>query len=161
MKRLLPHPLGTALLLGIWLLMAQSLSPGQLLLGGIAALVGASAAATLRRARPSAIRLRPAIRLAGVVLIDIVRSNLAVAAIVLFPRQRVSNFIRIPLDLDDPHGLALLALIITATPGTCWVDLDRKRRILLIHVLDLIDEEQMTALIKNRYEALLMQMFRP
>ncbi|WP_211242685.1 Na+/H+ antiporter subunit E, partial [Halopseudomonas bauzanensis] len=34
-----------------------------------------------------------------------------------------SQFIRIPLDLRDPHGLAVLACIINSTPGTVWVEI--------------------------------------
>ena len=52
-----------------------------------------------------------------------------------------------------------LALIVTATPGTLWVDFDRRRGTLLLHVLDLVDEESWIQLIKGRYESLLMEIF--
>ena len=162
MRRWLPYPgLALALLL-VWLLLSQSLSVGQLLLGSGAALIGSRAMAVLRPPRGGRVRLAPLARLAGMVAVDVVRSNLAVAAIILFPRRgRVSGFVRIPLDLTERGGLALLGLILTTTPGTLWVEYDQRRRTLLLHVLDLIDEEEWTKLIKGRYETLLLQAFEP
>src|SRR3546814_7881226 len=73
----------------------------------------------------------------------IVRSNIAVAKIILGPRRKdlFSGFMIIPLDMRAPHGLATLAIIITATPGTLWVDFDSTRGTLMIHVLDQIGRE--------------------
>ena len=42
---------------------------------------------------------------------------------------------------------------------TAWVEYDPDSGILLIHVLDLVDKDEWVALIKNRYEALLMEIF--
>jgi multicomponent K+:H+ antiporter subunit E len=65
----------------------------------------------------------------------------------------------IPLDLRDPTGLAVLAVIITSTPGTAWLDYNSARRTLLLHVFDLVDETAWLNLIKNRYEYLLLEIF--
>jgi multicomponent K+:H+ antiporter subunit E len=65
----------------------------------------------------------------------------------------------IPLDLRDPYGLAVLACIITATPGTAWIEYAADSGILVIHVLDLVSEEEWVDLIKDRYESLLMEIF--
>ena len=144
----------------MWLLLTQSFSPGQLLLGGTVAILGSRAMSVLRADRPTIRRLKSILKLAAIVLADIIRSNFAVAAIVLSPRRpRVAGFVRLPLDLSDRHGLAVLALIITATPGTIWVDFDRRRSSLLVHVLDLVDEDEWVRLIKQRYEALILEIF--
>jgi len=159
-RRWIPHPLLALGLFVMWLLLTQSFSPGQVLLGGIVAILATHAMAALRPERSKIGPLRAVLKLAGIVAVDIVRSNFAVAAIVLFPRQeRVAGFVRLPLELQSRHGLAVLALIITATPGTIWVELDRGRGILLVHVLDLVDEEGWIRLIKRRYEALLLEIF--
>lgn len=160
MKRWIPHPLLALALFVMWLLLTQSFSPGQVVLGAIAAMLGTWGMAALR---PPPLKVRSpcaALTLTWFVIIDIIRSNFAVAAIVLFPRrEQVSGFVRLPLDLRDARGLAVLGLIITATPGTVWVQLDRARGILLVHVLDLIDEDAWVALIKGRYEKLLLEIF--
>jgi multicomponent K+:H+ antiporter subunit E len=159
--RWLPFPLVSAFLLVMWLLLNQSLSPGHLILGCILALVGSVGLAALDL--PPARLRRPwaAGQLAWLVLVDIIRSNFAVARIILNPGQRTgtSGFLRIPLDLRDSYALAVLACIITATPGTIWVSFDSDKRLLLIHVLDLIDESAWIRTIKNRYERLLLEIF--
>jgi multicomponent K+:H+ antiporter subunit E len=70
-----------------------------------------------------------------------------------------SGFIEVPLDLRNPYGLAALACIITATPGTLWVGFDRKRGLLTMHILDLIDDETWIRTIKGRYEQPLLEIF--
>ncbi len=159
MKRLLPFPFLAIALFAMWLLLTQSFSPGQIVLGLAVALLATQAVAALKPDLQRIRSLRAALRLSGIVIVDIIRSNLAVAGLILFPRQRISNFVRFPLELRNRHGLALLALIITATPGTIWVEFDRARGILLVHILDLVDEEEWIRLIKQRYESLLLEMF--
>ncbi|MCZ7656451.1 MAG: Na+/H+ antiporter subunit E [Xanthobacteraceae bacterium] len=159
MRRWLRYPLLAAALLLGWLLLNESLAPGTLLLGAVLAVgLAWSAAAlelpSLRLRRPAA-----AVRLALVVLVEIIRSNNAVARIILGARarDRSSGFVRIPLDLRDPYGLAALACIITATPGTVWVEYDSRDHTMLLHVLDLVDEEQWVRIVKERYERQLME----
>ena len=158
---LLPYPLLTAALLVMWLLLNQSLSAGQLILGTAVALLASQAMAALRPEKARFRSIRPIPILAARVFADIVRSNIAVARIVLVPgqRKRVSGFVRVPLDIRNRYGLTTLACIITATPGTIWVQFDRNTGRLLVHVLDLIDEEEWIRLIKHRYERMLMEIF--
>jgi len=160
MRRWIPYPRLALALFVMWLLLTQSFSPGQALLGAAVTLFALRGIAALRP-EPTRVRSgRAALRLAGIVAVDVVRSNFAVARIVLFPRSKlVSDFVRVPIELTDRHALTLLALIITATPGTCWVQFDRGSGVLLIHVLDLVDDETWIRLIKDRYEALLMEIF--
>ena len=161
MRRLLPFPIVSASLLALWLLLNQTLSPGHILLGGAVALVGGWVLTALEppKARPR--RLATVIRLAALVMLDIIRSNIAVARIILGLRRgrRSPGFVEIPLELRDPYGLATLACIITSTPGTLWVDFNAASGTLTIHVLDLIDEAEWVRAIKGRYEQLLLEIF--
>jgi multicomponent K+:H+ antiporter subunit E len=161
MTRLVPFPIVSAGLLVFWLTLNQTLSLGQILLGGAVALIGGWALATLQppKARPR--RLLTIFRLAALVIADIVRSNIAVARIILGRgrKRRNSGFVEIPLELRDPHGLATLACIITSTPGTLWVDFNQTNGKLTIHVLDLVDKAEWVRIIKGRYERLLLEIF--
>ena len=159
--RLLPYPIASAGLLVLWLLLNQSLSLGHVLLGSAIALLGGWGLSALAPPRLRPRRLGAAFRLAAVVFADIVRSNIAVARIILGfgSRQRTSGFVDIPLELRNPYGLAVLACIITSTPGTLWVDFNTARGILRIHVLDLVDEAEWVRIIKGRYERLLLEVF--
>ena len=160
LRRWLPYPALTLGLFAMWLLLMQSVSPGQLLLGSVVAILGTWAMAALRP-RPAIVRnWRTVIKLALTVGWDILRSNLAVASIILSRRRRqTSGFLPLHLELRSEHGLAVLALIITATPGTAWVQFDRATGMLLIHVFDLVDEEGWVRLLKTRYESQLMAIF--
>jgi multicomponent K+:H+ antiporter subunit E len=154
-------PLVGASLFVLWLLLNQTLSLGHIFLASLIAIVGVWSLALL--AVPKARMRRPAavIHLSALVLIDIVRSNIAVARIILGlgGRARRSGFVNIPLDVRDPYAVAALACIITSTPGTLWVSFDETSRTLTIHVLDLIDENEWIRTIKGRYERLLLEIF--
>ncbi|MFC7380015.1 Na+/H+ antiporter subunit E [Brevundimonas sp. GCM10030266] len=160
MKILLPHPLLSAGLFLASLLLSASLAPPSLALAAVMAL---AAPQVMRAMRIDPVRVRSPraiVTLAGRVVVDVLRSNLAVAQILVGRRaDRVSGFIHIPLDLKDRYGLAVLAIVITSTPGTLWVEYDRARGRLLMHVLDLVDEETWVRIIKDRYERLLMEIF--
>jgi len=67
--------------------------------------------------------------------------------------------VKIPLDLRDPHGLAMLTVIITGTPGTVWAGHDNERNELNLHVLDLEDEAVWVYKVKQHYERPLMEIF--
>ena len=159
MRRWIPHPLLALGLTLMWLLLNQSVSPGHILLGAALAVVATHGLAALRPEPVQIVSLRPVPRLLFTVAADIVRSNIAVARIILFGKRGVSEFVRLPLELGNIHALTVLALIITATPGTMWVQFNRASGILLVHVLDLKDEEEWIRLIKDRYERLLLEIF--
>jgi multicomponent K+:H+ antiporter subunit E len=160
MTRLLPYPLLALSLLVMWLLLNR-LSAGHVLLGSAIALFASWTMAKLQPAKPRLRRWWIIPRLAGIVAYDVLRSNVAVAAIILqgTSRRRVSGFITIPLDLRDRTGLAVLAVIVTSTPGTAWVEYDPVQGHLLLHVFDLVDEATWVDLIKSRYERLLLEIF--
>jgi multicomponent K+:H+ antiporter subunit E len=161
MTRILPFPIASASLVVVWLLLNQTLSIGHILFGGAVAIVGGWGIARLEVPKAHPRRLGAIFHLAAVVVVDIVRSNIAVARIILgFERRRwTSGFVEIPLELRDPYGLATLACIITSTPGTLWVNLDAASGTLTIHVLDLIDQTEWVRTIKGRYERLLLEIF--
>lgn len=161
MKRYLTLLMLPAVLLAIWLLLNDSLSAGQIALGAILAAVLSWAASALRPLRASPKNILIALRLIAHVAIDITKSNIAVARIVwLGPRASVTpGFIKIPLRIHDPHGLAALACIVTYTPGTVWSDYSEQDGMMTLHVLDLKDEAEWLHTIQQRYERPLMEIF--
>ncbi len=69
------------------------------------------------------------------------------------------SLVRVPLELSHPQSIALLASIITMTPGTVSSDIAADNRTLLVHVLDCADPAQVVAGIKRRYEQPLLEIF--
>ena len=160
MKRV--PPVLTVLLVAIWLLLNNSASLRQIALGFIVAVLLMFAAAQLRPVHPRLRRLWLAVPLIFAVLMDIIRSNVGVGRIILGlvrDREVRSGFIDVPLDLRDPHGLSILAAIITSTPGTAWAGVSEDGGTLKLHVLDLKDDAQWIEMIKRRYEGPLMRIF--
>lgn len=160
MRRLLPSPLLSAALLLVWLLLNDTLAPGQVLLGALLAL---ALPLLTDRLRPERARLRRplrAVRLFLVVLVDIVLANIEVARRILGPESVLRpRFVWLPLDIRDPYGIAALAGIITLTPGTLSSDLSADRRYLLVHAFNCDDPAALAASIKQRYERPLMEIF--
>ncbi|MBP2551001.1 multicomponent K+:H+ antiporter subunit E [Neorhizobium galegae] len=157
---MLPYPILAVCLLLMWL-MLNGFSWGQLVLGALVALFASWALASLRPDKPKLRKWWLIPKLVTVVFVDILRSNLAVATLILKGKRRphTSGFLLLPLEIENKTALALLAIILTSTPGSAWLEYDSRDRTVLLHVLDLIDEEQWIATIKHRYEALLLEIF--
>lgn len=165
MRRLLPAPLLSAALLGLWLLMADSGSAGQWLMGAVVAIGAPLLTASLRPGRVRMRRPGVALLLLGRVAHDVVGSNLRVLHGVLrgafggpkrWPR---SGFVQVPISLRDANALAALAIILAVIPGTVWCELSPDGRSLLLHVFDLGDEAALVAEIHQRYERPLQEIF--
>jgi len=160
-KRILPSPLLSIGLLVLWLLLMQSFDAGTVVLGVVLAIFWPAATASLRPGRVSVRRPLLILRLFGRVVLEMLRSNLQVARAIFSPRLEGvhSAFVRIPFDLRDHDGLAVLAMIITFTPGTAWVQLSADEHVLVLHILALEDEAALVASIKRHFERPLMEIF--
>lgn len=157
---MLPYPLLSASLVIMWLAL-NGFTLGHLILGCIVSVFASWGMAALRPVKPRLPKWYLLPKLVSIVLYDIVRSNIAVASILLTGRSKriKSGFITVPLELENPTALAVLAVVVTSTPGTAWLEYNSLNKSVLIHVLDLVDEEAWRVLIKTRYEALLLEMF--
>jgi multicomponent K+:H+ antiporter subunit E len=154
------HPVMTALLAGVWLLLRESLAPVDLLW---AAILGLLIPRLIHRFLGPALRPRAwwvALRLAFVVLYDIIVSNVTVARLVLDPVSAPNPaWVRVKLATRHPTAVALFATIITTTPGTVSCVIDEQRGEILVHALDCDDVAAAAAQMKERYERPLMEIF--
>lgn len=154
MRRLLPHPLLTLLLWGLWLLLANSLGMGQVLLGLLLAWV--IPLLTMRFGNELVVVRRPLVllRFIAVVLYDILVANLTVARLILGSQSRLRpSFIVMPLELRSDMAIALLASTVSLTPGTVSAYLSADRRRLIIHSLHTENPDEIIREIRERYEA--------
>ncbi|MDO5528885.1 MAG: Na+/H+ antiporter subunit E [Paracoccus sp. (in: a-proteobacteria)] len=161
MRSWLPHPVLSLALTLMWLLLTR-FSLGNLVLGGAISIAAGLSVARLQLPSAPLRNYHKIVWLAAIVGVDIIRSNIDVARVILAgpdsPNTK-SGFMVVQLRLRNRNALALLAMILTATPGTAWVEYDPSSGRLLLHVLDLVDPAEWQNLIKNRYEALLMEIF--
>ncbi|TKD50245.1 Na+/H+ antiporter subunit E [Sphingomonas baiyangensis] len=160
MRRLIPHPGLSVLLVVIWLLMANSLSFGGLLIGIVIGIALPIYTAPFWPGRPD-VRYRAAIAYCALVLWDIVIANFDVARLILFRRNRDLRpcWLVVPTDLTTPEAITVLAGTISLTPGTVTADISACGRHLLVHALDAPDPAAEVARIKARYEARLKRVF--
>jgi len=161
MTRLLPSlPLSIALFV-LWIFLVQSVSVGNILLGiGLALIwpaVTGRLAGGVPRPRKPIVMAKLFVRVVG----DMLKSNAEVAWALLTRRSSDirSRFVTIPLELKDPAGLSVLAMIVTFTPGTAWVELSVDKRVFLLHAFDVRDDTLVVAAIKDRYERPLKEIF--
>lgn len=162
MRRLLPHPLMSGVLLLVWLLLMNSVSPGQLMLGAVLGLLIPLLTRSFWPDQPRLHRPGLLLRFIVVLLIDIVVANLSVARLILAPRPRLRPaFVRLPLDLKNEFAITVLASTITLTPGTVSAELEDDRRHLVLHCLDVDSPHVLIKHIKSRYEAPLREIFEP
>ncbi|WP_373486530.1 Na+/H+ antiporter subunit E [Blastomonas sp.] len=160
MRRVIPHPGLSVLLVIFWLLMANSLSFGGLLIGIIIGIVLPIFTAPFWPGRPN-VRHRAGFVYLAIVLWDIVTANFEVAAIILFKRNRHLKpaWLVIPIELTSPEAITVLAGTISLTPGTVSSDVSSCGNYLLVHALDSPEPEADIARIKTRYEARLKKVF--
>ncbi|MDM0045493.1 Na+/H+ antiporter subunit E [Variovorax dokdonensis] len=161
MKRWFPAPALSFVLFVVWILLNQSVAAGTLLLGLILAVVVPVLTRSLRPANAVVRRPLVMLRLGAHVIYDLLISARDVARLLLTHRTEdiASHFVTVPLDMRDPSGLAVLAMIFCLTPGTAWAELSRDRSQLRVHMFDLRDDQAFINMVKSRYERPLMEIF--
>lgn len=160
-RALLPSPSSSVVLALFWLVLAGELSAAQVALAALLGLVMPILTDRFRASRLPVRRVDVALRLAGLFLYDLLVANVAVARAVLGSMSRVQpRFVRVPLDIEDPAATTLLAGLVTLTPGTVSVDIDRSARTLTVHMLLVTDEQAAVQQIKTRYEARIREIFQ-
>jgi multicomponent K+:H+ antiporter subunit E len=172
LSRMLPSPVMSVAVTMFWLLLNNSVHPAHVLFGLLLGVMLPRVARALCGrvdypvpARPGGVawRLhaaRSAFLLGVVVLVDVVKSNIEVAILILGPKSRIrSTFIEVPVSLEDPMAVAALAGICTMTPGTLSAEISADMRTLTIHCLHAPDPQGVIAAIHSRYERPLAEIF--
>jgi multicomponent K+:H+ antiporter subunit E len=161
LRAIFPHPwLGLTLFL-VWIGLANTVTPGVVLLGVIFAVTLPLLTAAYWPDRP---RLRNPLKIAEYVILvvwDILVANVQVAMIILFKRNADirSNWITVPLEVTSPEAITVFAGTITMTPGTVSTMLSADGRAILVHMLHVEDIDAARDGMKDRYERRLREIF--
>jgi multicomponent Na+:H+ antiporter subunit E len=96
---------------------------------------------------------------------EIMLSTIQVAIIVLQPRGRLrekinSAVIGVPLTVKSDIEIAILASLISLTPGTLSIELSPNRGILYVHVLSYHDADEFRKSVKDGFERRLLEITR-
>jgi multisubunit Na+/H+ antiporter MnhE subunit len=72
----------------------------------------------------------------GYYLVKLLKANLFLAWDILTPTMMINpGFTRIRLEISSDFGLLLLSNLVSMTPGTLSLDIDRERKFLDVHLL--------------------------
>ena len=160
MRRLLPRPALSFALFLLWAALTNAASLATLALGSLLEIALPLIVApfwpdTRRIVRPGLIP-----GFAARIAWDMLVANWAVARRVTGPVAKLHPaFVEVPLDLRDPFAATVLGSIVSLTPGTVSVDVDRERWVLKLHALDAPDPDALIRDIKRHYETPIREIF--
>lgn len=162
MKKILPHPVLSFILVIIWLLLNNTIAFGHVVLGSILAILIPWFTSSFWPEKVCFKNPMTFFKFVLIVIYDIVVANLTVAKQVIGPNDKLKPaFFNVPLDITHPLGISTLASTISLTPGTVSCDLSEDQTYLIIHGLVIDDVQETIDEIKERYEAPLMEVFKP
>ena len=143
LRRLIPHPIVSVLLLIVWILLVNKVTPGNIVLGAFFGLAVPVFTAPYWPDRPKVQRPFKVLEYILVVLWDIIVANVEVALIILFkPNKKIeSKWVNVPLELTSAEAITVLAGTITMTPGTVSAMLSADGGNILVHCLDTVDPD--------------------
>jgi multicomponent Na+:H+ antiporter subunit E len=91
--------------------------------------------------------------LAAVFVYELWLSSVTVArAAIARNPQIASAIVAVPLELKTDLGIAVLANLVTLTPGTCSLHVSEDRRTLYVHALNVDSPEETVVGIKRKFE---------
>jgi len=92
---------------------------------------------------------------------ELAMSAIRVAVLVLKPKMDIKpGIFAFPLKVDRDFEIALLANLITLTPGTLSVDVSQDRKFLYVHAVDCSDLLSAKADIADGFERKILEAFR-
>jgi multicomponent Na+:H+ antiporter subunit E len=145
----------TVVLLALaWLALTGELSVGNIVFA-LALGVLAMALAWPLGPYPLFARVRPvkALKLLAYFAWQVLIANLKVAAAVLGPRRLLRPaLVAVPLDVEGDDQIAVLANMITLTPGTLSLDVSDDRKTLFVHAMYASSAEDLRREIKDGFE---------
>ncbi|WP_104019892.1 Na+/H+ antiporter subunit E [Roseovarius nitratireducens] len=161
LRKILPHPFLTLLLIVVWQMLVNKVTVGNIVLGAILGLIIPLVTAPYWPNRPKLRSLPRIVEYIFIALWDICVANVQVAYVILFKSNANTHpaWISIPLELRSPEAITVLAGTITMTPGTVSSDVAADGRSLLVHCLDAPDPDSVRDGIKARYETRLKEIF--
>jgi|TARA_B110001454_G_scaffold13596_1_gene12336 multicomponent K+:H+ antiporter subunit E len=159
--RLLPMPIHSLLLFAVWLLLNNTVAPGHIVLATFLAIVIPLITSGMQDSQPSFHKPLVTLRYVIMVIGDIIVANFEVAALVIGPNKKLNPaFIAVPIEIEHELPITILASTVSLTPGTVSAEISEDKQWLYVHVLHMTDKDELIALIKQRYERPLREIFK-
>jgi multicomponent K+:H+ antiporter subunit E len=146
--------------MAFWLLLTHRFTFGNFVLAAILSWLIPWGVSRVRTEATSVQKPLKFVFFMGLLLGDIIVSNIVVAKQVLGSPERLQpGFITIPLDLTEALPITMLASTISLTPGTVSIEISEDQKTLYVHALHVTDEKMLIERIKYRYERPLKEIF--
>jgi len=143
-----------------WLLLTGNLSLANILLGVVLSYLMLALAVFRAEERGYIHRLPAAFGLLGYFLVELVKANVQVAWEILGPRLTMTpGVVAVPLDLETPFAITLLANLITLTPGTLTMEVSEDHSTLYVHGMYVSDPDRFREGIKRGFERRVKEVF--
>lgn len=156
MSQLLVHILLTL----AWLLLTGSFGTVNIVLGALLSYLMLALVLEGGRGRSYVTRLPAAVGLFGYFLVELVKANAQVAWEMIDPRHTMSpGVVKVPLDLETPFAITMLANLITLTPGTLTMEVSDDHRVLYVHGMYVSDPDRFRESIKRGFERRVKEVF--
>lgn len=160
LKKILPHPILTVILLIVWLFLNNTIDIGHVVLGLILAIFIPWLTSAYWPEESCIKKPLILLKFLRVVLWHILEANFVVAKLVLGKNKNLNpGFITVELDVKSPLGISVLANVISLAPGTVSCDLSQDRQSLIVHALHIEDAQQIIDEIKQQYEKPIIEVF--
>lgn len=92
---------------------------------------------------------------------QLVISNFDVLYHTLQPKLKIKpGIIQFPLEVESSEGIALLANIISLTPGTLSMEVSEDKKTLFVHVLNIDDADTIRKRIKSNFEGKIREVLK-
>ena len=133
----------------LWLLLWNDLSVGNVIAGGLVAVVVLASAHLPRlngvgQSDGQRVRLAPLALLyfLGYVIVKLVQSNLVLAWEIITPRNNINTgIVAVPLRTESELAMLVVANVVTLTPGTVTIEVTGSPAVIYVNVLHLHDIE--------------------
>jgi multicomponent K+:H+ antiporter subunit E len=154
-------PIHSLLLFAVWLLLNNTVAPGHIVLATFLAIVIPLITSGMQDSQPSFHKPLVTLRYVVMVIGDIIVANFEVAALVIGPNKKLNPaFIAVPIEIEHELPITILASTVSLTPGTVSAEISEDKQWLYVHVLHMTDKDELIALIKQRYERPLREIFK-
>jgi multicomponent Na+:H+ antiporter subunit E len=148
------------LLAGLWTAMTE-LSAASLGVGFVLGYVVLWLSPGISRRTSYFRKTGQAVRFAAFFLVELAIATVKVSYDVLTPTAYMRPaVIGIPLDVETDAEIAMLAIVITLTPGTLALDVSSDRRTLYVHAMYVNDPEALRREIKRGFERRVLELLR-
>lgn len=145
----------------IWALMTESFTFASILFGVVASYLVLWFLSPLVGGEAYFRKVPQCLRFALFILKELVVANLRIAWHIVTPSSFFKpGVLAVPLEPMSEVEVAVLANIVTLTPGSFTVDVSRDRSVLYVHMMDIDDIEAARQSIKDQYEKPLLEVLR-